>query len=124
MSTTNIKRRLRQRRRTRIRKKIYGTPDRPRFCVFRSARHISAQIIDDVQGSTFVVASTNEKAVKDNPEMSGKKKLEKAVYVGKLAAERAKEKGITTVVFDRGGFLYHGRVKAVLEGAREAGLKC
>ncbi len=124
MGTTSVKRQLRQRRKTRIRKKIYGTPERPRFCVFRSARHISAQIIDDTKGQTFVMASTNEKAVKESPEMTGKKKVERATYVGKLAAQRAMEKGITAVVFDRGGFLYHGRVKAVLEGAREAGLKC
>ncbi len=122
MSTTNVKAQLRQRRKTRIRKKIYGTPERPRFCIFRSARHISAQIIDDTNGHTFVAASSNEKAVKDSPELTGKKKTEWAAYVGKLAAQRAKEKGITAVVFDRGGFLYHGRVKAVVEGAREAGL--
>ena len=124
MSTTNRKKQLRQRRKIGIRKKILGTPDRPRFCVFRSARHISAQIIDDTRGHTFVAASTNEKAVTENAELAGKKKVERAGYVGKLAAERALEKGITAVVFDRGGFLYHGRVKAVLEGAREAGLKC
>ena len=124
MSTTNVKLRLRQRRKIRIRKKIHGTPERPRFSVFRSARHISAQIIDDTRGQTFVTASTNEKAVRDSADMAGKKKLERAAYVGKLAAQRALEKGITAVVFDRGGFLYHGRVKAVLDGAREAGLKC
>ncbi len=71
-----------------------------------------------------MTASTNEKTVKENTEIAGKKKIERANYVGKLAAKRALEKGITAVVFDRGGFLYHGRVKAVLEGAREAGLKC
>ena len=124
MSTTNVKLRLRQRRKTRIRKKIHGTPERPRFSVFRSARHISAQIIDDTRGHTVVTASSNEQAVRDNAEMAGKKKIECASYVGKLAAQRALEKGITSVVFDRGGFLYHGRVKALLEGAREAGLKC
>lgn len=124
MSNTNVKAQLRQRRKNRIRKKIHGTPERPRFSVFRSARHISAQIIDDTQGHTFVTASTNEKAVKESADMNGKKKIEQAAYVGKLAAQRAMEKGITAVVFDRGGFLYHGRVKAVLEGAREAGLKC
>jgi large subunit ribosomal protein L18 len=124
MSTINKKAQLRQRRKNRIRKKIYGTPERPRFSVFRSARHVFAQIIDDTKGHTFVVASTNEKAVRESAEISGKKKAERANYVGKLAAKRALEKGITSVVFDRGGFLYHGRVKAVLEGAREAGLKC
>jgi large subunit ribosomal protein L18 len=124
MSTINKKVQLRQRRKNRIRKKIFGTPERPRFSVFRSARHVFAQIIDDTSGHTFVVASTNEKTVRDNTGIAGKKKSERANYVGKLAAQRALEKGITAVVFDRGGFLYHGRVKAVLEGAREAGLKC
>ena len=124
MSITNIKTQLRQRRKNRIRKKIHGTPERPRFSVFRSARHICAQIIDDTSGHTFAIASTNEKTVRDNAEISGKKKIERAKYVGKLAAQRALEKGKTTVVVDRGGFLYHGRVKALLEGAREAGLKC
>lgn len=124
MSTINKKAQLRQRRKNRIRKKIYGTPERPRFSVFRSARHIFAQIIDDTKGHTFVVASTSEKAVKESAEITGKKKSERAKYVGQLAAKRALEKGITAVVFDRGGFLYHGRVKAVLDGAREAGLKC
>ncbi|MEW6077056.1 MAG: 50S ribosomal protein L18 [Thermodesulfobacteriota bacterium] len=124
MSTVNKKMQLRQRRKNRIRKKIFGTTERPRLSVFRSARHVFAQIIDDTRGHTFVVASTNEKAVKENLEIAGKKKSERANYVGRLAAQRALEKGITAVVFDRGGFLYHGRVKAVLEGAREAGLKC
>jgi large subunit ribosomal protein L18 len=124
MSTKNKKVQLRQKRKNRIRKKIFGTPERPRLSVFRSARHVFAQIIDDTKGRTFVVASTNEKAVRENSEIAGKKKSERANYVGKLAAQRALEKGITAVVFDRGGFLYHGRVKAVLEGAREAGLTC
>lgn len=124
MSTVNRKKQLRQKRKNRIRKKINGTPERPRCSVFRSARHICAQVIDDTKGHTFVVASTSEKVVRENTEISGKKKMERANYVGKLLAKRALEKGITTVVFDRGGFLYHGRVKALLEGAREAGLKC
>ena len=124
MSTTDNKKQMRQRRKNRIRKKIHGTPECPRFSVFRSARHIYAQIIDDTRGHTVVLASSNEKAIRDNADLSGKKKAEQAQYVGKLAAERAQKKGITRVVFDRGGFLYHGRVKAVLEGAREVGLKC
>jgi large subunit ribosomal protein L18 len=124
MSTLDKKAQLRQRRKNRIRKKIYGTPERPRFSVFRSARHISAQIIDDTKGHTVVLATSNEKVVKENTDMAGKKKIERANYVGQLAAKRAIEKGITAVVVDRGGFLYHGRVKAVLEGARQAGLKC
>ena len=124
MSTLDKKAQLRQRRKNRIRKKIYGTPERPRFSVFRSARHISAQIIDDTKGHAVVLATSNEKVVKENTDMAGKKKIERANYVGQLAAKRAIEKGITAVVVDRGGFLYHGRVKAVLEGARQAGLKC
>jgi large subunit ribosomal protein L18 len=98
-----------------------GTPDRPRLSVFRSARHIYAQVIDDSCGCTLVSASSQEKALAES--VAGKKKVEKAVLVGKLVAERAKAKGIAKVVFDRNGFLYHGRVKAVSAGAREAGLQ-
>jgi large subunit ribosomal protein L18 len=122
MGATNKKQELRTRRKARIRKKIAGTPERPRLSVFKSARHIYAQVIDDTKGTTFVTASSNERDVKDNPELSGKNKSEVAVFVGKLVAGRAKDKGITTVVFDRGGFIYHGRVKAVSDGAREGGL--
>ena len=104
----------------RVRKKISGTADRPRFNVFRSSKHIYVQIIDDVQGNTLVAASTVEEAVKAQiAEMS---KSEQAKVVGKIAAQRAQEKGITTVVFDRGGYLYTGRVAEVAAGAREAGL--
>ena len=104
----------------RVRKKISGTADRPRFNVFRSSKHIYVQIIDDVQGNTLVVASTVEEAVKAQiAEMS---KSEQAKVVGKIAAQRAPEQGITTVVFDRGGYLYTGRVAEVAAGAREAGL--
>lgn len=122
MGATNKKQELRTRRKARIRKKIAGTPERPRLSVFKSARHIYAQVIDDTKGTTFVTASSNERDVKDNPELSGKNKSEVAVFVGKLVAGRAKDKGITTVVFDRGGFIYHGRVKAVSDGARQGGL--
>jgi len=122
MGAANKKQELRARRRTRIRKKIAGTSERPRLSVFKSARHIYAQLIDDTKGTTFVTASSNERDVKDNPELSGKKKSEVAVFVGKLIAGRAKDKGITSVVFDRGGFIYHGRVKAISDGAREGGL--
>lgn len=108
----------RERLHTRIRKKISGTGERPRLAVFRSVKHIYAQVIDDRQGRTLVSASSNEKT----PTGSGGN-VSGAKTVGKLIAERAIEKGIKKVVFDRGGFQYHGRVKAVAEAAREAGLE-
>jgi len=104
----------------RVRKKIVGTPDRPRLCVFRSAKHIYVQVIDDTGRHTLVAASTNEEEVKKQPAFENKSAA--ANFVGKLVAGRAMEKGIKTVVFDRNGFLYHGRIKAVSDGAREAGL--
>jgi large subunit ribosomal protein L18 len=116
-----LKSNARVRRKSRIRKKVMGTQDRPRLSVFRSARHIYAQIIDDTCGCTLVSASSQEKPLAASA--AGKKKIDKAVMVGKLVAERAKAKGIAKVVFDRNGFLYHGRVKAVSAGAREAGLQ-
>ena len=103
----------------RIRRKVQGTAERPRMSVYRSVNHIYAQLIDDLKGATLASASTNEKG-------SGKKtggNLGAAKAVGKLIAERAKAKGVTQVVFDRGGYQYHGRVKALAEAAREAGLK-
>lgn len=103
-----------------IRKKISGTHERPRLCVSRSVKHIYAQIIDDTSGKTLVAASSYEKDVKDNSEL--KNKVSVAGSIGAIIAARAKEKGIKKVVFDRNGFLYHGRVKAVSDGAREAGL--
>jgi large subunit ribosomal protein L18 len=118
---TNSKSDSRVRRKSRIRKNVKGTQERPRLSVFRSARHIYAQIIDDTHGSTLVSASSVETSVAGT--LAGKKKVERAVQVGKLVAERAKAKGIEKVVFDRNGFLYHGRVKAVSDGAREAGLQ-
>ena len=105
-------------RHLRVRGKISGTAARPRLCVFRSAKNISAQIIDDVAGVTLVSASTVEKSFN---EYGGNKDAAKAI--GKLIAERAIEKGITEVVFDRGGYVYHGRVQELAEGAREGGLK-
>ncbi|OQX62822.1 MAG: 50S ribosomal protein L18 [Desulfococcus sp. 4484_241] len=122
MGDIGKKRELRLKRKARVRKKITGTPERPRLSVFKSARHIYAQLIDDTRGVTFVSASSNEKDVKDNPDLSQKNKTDVAVFVGKLIAQRAREKGISSVVFDRGGFIYHGRVKAVSDGAREGGL--
>ena len=113
--------RARLRRHKRVRKKIFGTPERPRLCVFRSLRHIYAQIIDDTVGRTLVAASTL------SPELRGKLKtggnIEAARYVGELIAKKALEKGIKKVVFDRGGYKYHGRVKALAEAARKGGLE-
>ena len=97
-----------------------GTPARPRLSVFRSARHVYAQIVDDSCGATVVAASSVEKDVRGHAPFENKVAL--ARHIGKLIAERAAEKGITKVVFDRNGFLYHGRVKAISEGARKAGL--
>ena len=103
----------------RIRQRIHGTPERPRLAVFRSLKHIYAQVIDDSAGNTLVAASSNEK---NAPTKSGGN-VAGAKEVGRVVAERAKEKGITKVVFDRGGYLYHGRVKALADAAREAGLE-
>lgn len=110
----------RKRRHRRIRTKISGTAERPRLNVFRSLEHIYAQVIDDVEGKTIVSASTVDKALRS--EVSGKSKKEQAELVGKTIAERAKAAGVKTVLFDRGGYLYHGRVKALADGAREGGL--
>jgi large subunit ribosomal protein L18 len=108
----------RERLHTRIRKKIAGTGERPRLAVFRSVKHIYAQVIDDRIGRTIASASSNESSTRGSGgNVAGAK------AIGKLIAERAIEKGIKKVVFDRGGFLYHGRVKAVAEAAREAGLE-
>jgi large subunit ribosomal protein L18 len=103
----------------RIRSKVRGTTERPRLAVFRSLKHIYAQVIDDVHGRTLVSASSAEK----NSPVAGGGNIAGAKEIGKLVAGRAKEKGITKVVFDRGGYLYHGRVKALAESAREAGLE-
>ncbi|BES65907.1 50S ribosomal protein L18 [Gottschalkiaceae bacterium SANA] len=111
----------RQKRHVRLRNKVQGTPERPRLNVFRSSKHIYAQLIDDASGKTIVSASTVEKDVKANLESTSN--LDAAKRIGQLAAERALEKGVSVVVFDRGGFIYHGRVKALAEAAREAGLK-
>jgi len=110
----------RKRRHLRVRKKVSGTPQRPRVNVFRSAQHIYAQVIDDTAGRTLVAASDVEPAIAE--QAKGKTKTERAALVGTIIAERARAKGIETVVFDRGGFLYHGRVRALAEAAREAGL--
>ncbi len=98
-----------------------GTPERPRLCVYKSLHHMHAQIIDDIAGHTLVSASTTEPALRESLKSTGN--IEAAKAVGKLIAQRALEKGIQQVVFDRGGFLYHGRVAALADSAREAGLK-
>ena len=104
----------------RIRAKVYGSSERPRLCVYRSSKYIYAQIIDDANGKTLVAASTIEKELRG--ECKGTGNIEASKLVGKTIAERAKNKGINAVVFDRGGYIYHGRVKAVAEAARESGL--
>jgi large subunit ribosomal protein L18 len=103
---------------TRIRKKVSGTAERPRLAVFRSLNHIYAQVIDDVNGKTLAAASTTEKDLKGKTGGN----IEAAQKVGKTVAERAIAAGVSSVVFDRGGYLYHGRVKALLDATREAGL--
>jgi large subunit ribosomal protein L18 len=113
------KRVIRDRIHKRIRAKVSGTGERPRLAVFRSIKHITVQIIDDSTGHTMAAASSTE--VKKG--MTGGGNITGAKAIGKLVAERAQEKGIKKVVFDRGGFLYHGRVKALAEAAREAGLE-
>ena len=111
----------RYRRHARVRAKVVGTGSRPRVCVFRSLNHIYAQIIDDSQGHTLVAASTLESEAK--AEVAGKARTAKAEIIGSLVAKRALSKGINQVVFDRGGYKYHGRVKALAEAARQGGLK-
>ena len=119
------KRQKRIRRHKRVRKKVFGTPERPRLCVYKSLRHMHVQIIDDTafdgQGHTLVSASTCEPEIREK--IKDMTKTEAAKFIGEIIAKRALEKGIKKVVFDRGGFKYHGRVKAVAEGAREAGLE-
>ena len=109
---------IRQRIHTRIRRKGRGTTERPRLAIFRSVAHIYAQVIDDAKGVTIVAASSSEKG---STATGGN--VAAAKEIGKRVAERAKEKGITRIVFDRGGYLYHGRVKALADAAREAGLE-
>lgn len=113
-------RELRLRRHQRVRKRVRGTADRLRLSVFRSNMHMYAQVIDDIEGRTIVSASTMDKALAGT--LDGQTKIERAKAVGKLIAERAKQAGITKVVFDRGGFKYHGRIQALAEAARESGL--
>ncbi|MDP6347363.1 MAG: 50S ribosomal protein L18 [Dehalococcoidia bacterium] len=114
-------RRARKVRHARVRRRIKGTAERPRLCVFRSLLHVQAQICDDTTGHVLAAASTMETAVQG--EVKGKRKTEQSRVVGALVAHRALEKGVSLVVFDRGGYRYHGRVKAMAEAAREGGLK-
>ncbi len=111
---------IRKRKHVRVRNKINGTPERPRLCVYRSLSNIYAQVIDDSTGKTLVSASTMEKDIKEGMAYGGN--IEGSKAVGKLIAQRALAKEINTVVFDRGGYIYHGRVAALAEAAREAGL--
>lgn len=112
---------LRKKRHLRVRSKLSGTPERPRLNVYRSTKNIYVQVIDDSKGYTIVSASTIDKEIKSQLERTGNKDAAKAV--GTLIAKRALEKGVSEVVFDRGGYLYHGRVKELADAAREAGLK-
>ena len=121
MSSRETRRVSRKRRHRRVRHKLAGTPERPRLNVFRSERHMYAQVIDDNSGHTLVAASTLDPQLKDELQRGGNR--DAAKKVGRLVAQRALDRGITAVVFDRGGFLYHGRIKALAEGAREKGLK-
>ncbi len=119
---SNVKRQeLRARRHKRVRAQLSGTADRPRLNVFRSLVHIYAQLIDDATGTTLVSASTVDQELR--AQMRGKKKAEQARLVGQAVAQRAVARGVKSVVFDRGGYRYHGRVKAVADGAREGGLE-
>ena len=120
MGSTIEKKKIWLKRKKRVSKKIVSSADRPRLSVFRSTKHIYGQVIDDTTGKTIVAACSNEKAVKDQPKFESK--VAQAVFTGKLLAQRALDKGVKKVVFDRNGFLYHGRVKALSDGAREAGL--
>ncbi len=115
------RRKARERRRAHVRKRVVGTPERPRLNVFRSLKHIYAQVIDDSQGHTIASASTVDREVRE--QIAGMNKTEQAKVVGRVVAERALAKGVKKVVFDRAGYKYHGRVKALAEAARKAGLE-
>jgi large subunit ribosomal protein L18 len=121
MGKPNKARLARQRRHLRVRSKLAGTAERPRLNVYRSINHIYAQIIDDTSGHTLFAVSTLDPILRGN--LAEKSKTEQAAEVGKTLAERAVEAGITQVVFDRGGYKYHGRVKALAEASREGGLR-
>jgi len=120
MITKGDKNEARLKRHLRVRKKIQGTTERPRLSIYRSSKHMYAQIIDDTTGKTLAAASTQDKSL---TEVGNGGNIEAAKLVGKLIAERAKETGIVKVVFDRGGYLYHGRIQALADAAREGGLE-
>lgn len=120
MAKTNPRDVARQKRQRRIRKKVSGTAERPRLAVFRSSKHIYAQLINDVDGVTLASASTLSADVRDGDKHLGN--VEGAKKVGAAVAQRAKEAGISEVIFDRGGYIYHGKIKALADAAREAGL--
>jgi large subunit ribosomal protein L18 len=121
MKTKADKNAERQVRHVRLRRRVRGTDQRPRLCVYRSGRHIYAQVIDDGRGATLTAASSLDPDAKAR--IAGKRPLDQSKEIGLLLAERAKAQGVTSVVFDRGGYLYHGRVKALADGAREGGLE-
>lgn len=118
-SMTKAERRIKKHRR--VRRKISGTPERPRLCVYRSNKHVRVQVIDDIAGKVLASASSQSKEVRDQHKHGGNKQAAHAV--GTLIAEKAKAQGIAAVVFDRGGYLFHGRVREIAEGARKGGLK-
>lgn len=120
MATRDSRAKVRERVHTRIRKRVNGTAERPRLAVFRSSKHIYAQIIDDGRGVTLAAASTTESEPRGS--LANGSNVKAAKEVGRLIAERAKQQGIESVVFDRGGYIYHGRVRALAESAREGGL--
>jgi large subunit ribosomal protein L18 len=121
MDKTKRKRQARHHRHARVRSRVTGTGERPRLCIFRSLQHIYVQVIDDLEGHTLVAASTVDADVR--AQVDEKNKTEQAAIVGKVLAERALAAGIKQVVFDRGGYLYHGRVEALAKAAREGGLE-
>ena len=120
MSVANQRRLARTKRQVRVRRKIRGSEERPRLCIFRSSKHIYVQIIEDVTGRTLVAASTVSKGIVEGVKCTGN--IEAAKVVGQAIAKKALEKNIKQVVFDRNGFLYHGRIQALADAAREAGL--
>lgn len=123
MGKTNPNYVARKRRHARVRRRVSGTAEKPRLNIFRSLIHIYAQVIDDVTGVTLVSASTLDAQVRASGVLDGKTKTEQAIEVGKVVAQRALDAGVSEVVFDRGGYKYHGRVKALANASREAGLK-
>ncbi len=121
-SISEVRRLMRLRRHRRIRKRVKGAAERPRLAVFRSLRHLYVQVIDDVAARTIVSISTVDKGARE--QLAGtESRMERSKLLGKMLAERAKEKGVQQVAFDRGGYLYHGHIKALAEGAREGGLE-